>query len=92
MLLHYTALPPPVILEQNHIATAIISFGNPENMNVFWRAGRCPAPTVEIGGLCAKQRFIGCVIAVGENTNLIKFGMKGKIYEIFAFCAAAFCG
>ena len=28
----------PVILEQNHIASAIISFGNPENENVFGRA------------------------------------------------------
>ena len=30
--------PVPVILEQNHIASAIISFGNPENENVFGRA------------------------------------------------------
>ena len=28
----------PLILEQNQIAIAIISFGNPENVNVFGRA------------------------------------------------------
>jgi hypothetical protein len=30
--------PVPVILEQNRIASAIISFGNPENENVFGQA------------------------------------------------------
>jgi hypothetical protein len=31
-------LPVPAILEQNRIASAIISFGNPENENVFGQA------------------------------------------------------